>query len=120
MLTLVIEMLADDRARRIVPDSVLARAILLVGAGRGDEPGAASLRDWTSGRDAASGGDGVSGRDWASGGDAASIDDVRTRLARLNARPLPKLAEALVVTAAIALLAVPTVLIFAPAAALLR
>jgi Zn-dependent protease with chaperone function len=111
---LLIEMLADDRARRIVPDSVLGRAILLVGAGRGGEPGAASLRDWTSGRDSASDGDGASGRD------AASIDDVRTRIARLDACPLPKLAEALVVTAAIALLAVPTVLIFAPAAALLR
>ena len=97
---LLIEMLADDRARRVVPDSVLARAIVLVGAERGGEPVTASLRDW---------------------GDAASVDEVRGRIARLDARPLSTLAEAVVVVAAVALLAVPTVLLFAPGvAALLR
>ncbi|GGL04364.1 integral membrane protein [Salinibacterium xinjiangense] len=95
---LLIEMLADDRARRVVPDSVLARAIVLVGAERGSEPVTASLPDW---------------------GDAASIDQLRNRLARLDTRPLSDAAEAAVVVAAVALLTVPTVLLFAPGAAAL-
>lgn len=95
---LLIEMLADDRARRVVPDSVLARAIVLVGAERGGEPVRASLRDW---------------------GDAASTDELRNRIARLDARPLTKPAGVLIIASAVALLAVPTVLLFAPGVAAL-
>ena len=95
---LLIEMLADDRARRVVPDSVLARAIVLVGAERVSEPATASLRDW---------------------GDVASIDQLRNRIARLDKRPLSDAAEAVVVIAAVALLTVPTVLLFAPGMAAL-
>ena len=95
---LLIEMLADDRARRAVPDAVLARAIVLVGAERGGGPVTASLRDW---------------------GDAASIGELQGRIARLDARPLSTLAEACVIAAAVALLAVPTVLLFAPGVAAL-
>ncbi len=91
---LLIEMLADDRARRIVPDSVLARAIVLVAAERGGDPLRASLREW---------------------GDAASTGELRIRIARLDARPLSSLAVTGVVASAVALLAVPTVLLFAPA-----
>ena len=95
---LLIEMLADDRARRVVPGPALVRAIALVGAQRGGGPVTASLRDW---------------------GDAASVDEAHGRIARLDARPLSTLAEVAVVAAAVALLAVPTVLLFAPAVAAL-
>jgi Zn-dependent protease with chaperone function len=90
---LLVEMLADDTARRAVPDGVLARAILLVGAGQdrpAAEPGAA---EW---------------------GGEASVTELGARLSRLEAPPLPRPVEALVVAAAITLLAVPTVLLFAP------
>lgn len=93
---LLIEMLADDRARRVVPDSVLARAIVLVGAERSGAPVASSLGDW---------------------GDAASHDDVRNRIARLDASPLSTVAKVAVVAAAVALLIVPTALLFAPGVA---
>ena len=96
---MLVEMLADDTARRTVPDGVLARAIVLVGAGQDRptvEPGAA---EWGP-----------------SGGSAeASVTELGTRLARLSAAPLPRALEAVVVAAAVALLAVPTVLLFAPA-----
>ena len=104
---LLIEMLADDRARQVVPRSVLARAILLVGAGRGGEPGSAEFRQ------------AVAPRDGGTGGDAASIDQLRSRIARLDARPLPKPAQLIVVLSAVTLLAVPAVLLFAPGVALL-
>ena len=81
--------------------SVLARAIVLVGAGRDRptvEPGAA---EWGP-----------------SGGSAeASVTELGSRLLRLDRMPLPRPVEALVVAAAVALLAVPTVLLFAPAVA---
>lgn len=93
---LLIEMLADDRARRVADDAVLARAIALVGAGRA--PVSASLRDL---------------------GDAASLDELQLRIARLEQPPLPRIADAGIVAAAVALLAVPTVLLFAPAVAAL-
>ncbi|MBG6055232.1 Zn-dependent protease with chaperone function [Salinibacterium sp. CAN_S4] len=118
----LIEMLADDRARRVVPDSVLARAIVLVGAERGSGSGAASVPDWDSGGDWDSGRDWDSGGDWDSGsdgGDVASTGELRNRIARLDARPLTAAAEAAVVVAAVALLAVPTVLLFAPGVAAL-
>ena len=91
---MLVEMLADDSARRSVPDSVPARAIVLVGAGQDRpvvEPGAA---EW---------------------GGEASITELGARLSRLQRSPLPKPVEALVVASAVALLAVPTVLLFAPA-----
>ncbi|MGV8894906.1 MAG: M56 family metallopeptidase [Rhodoglobus sp.] len=95
---LLIEMLADDRARQVVPDSVLARAIVLVGAERGGGPLAASPGDW---------------------GDAASTDELRNRIARLDSRPLSTVAKVAVMAAAVALLLVPTALLFAPGVSLL-
>ena len=95
---MLVEMLADDTARRAVPDGVLARAIVLVGAGQDRplaEPGAA---EW---------------------GGEASITEVGARLSRLGGAPLPRPAEALVVAAAMLLLAVPTVLLLSPVAAAL-
>ena len=95
---MLVEMLADDTARRAVPDGVLARAIVLVGAGQDRplaEPGAA---EW---------------------GGEASITEVGARLSRLGVAPLPRPAEALVVAAAVLLLAVPTVLLLSPVAAAL-
>ena len=91
---MLVEMLADDTARRAVPDGVLARAIVLVGAGQDRpvaEPGAA---EW---------------------GGEASVTELGARLSRLDAAPLPRPLEALVVAVAVALLAVPTVLLFVPA-----
>ena len=90
---LLIELLADDRARRHVDDAVLARAIAQVGAGR-SEP-----RDATEWRD------------------AASIDTVSIRIARLDpaVMPLPRALEGAIVAAAIGLVAVPTLLLLLPA-----
>jgi Zn-dependent protease with chaperone function len=89
---LLIEMLADDRARRSVDDAVLGRAIALVGSG--------------SAPDAALTGQPVEG---------SSPHDVRARVLRIaRAETLPTPAEALVVGASAALIAVPTVLLFAP------
>lgn len=95
---LLVEMLADDTARRCVHDGVLARAIVLVGAGQDRpvaEPGGAA---------------------W---GGEASVTELGARLSRLERPPLPRPAEALVVAVAVALLAVPTVLLLAPALAAL-
>ena len=78
-----------------MPDSVLARAIALVGAERTGTRWP-RLCDW---------------------GDVASNDDVRNRIARLDARPLSTVAKAAVVAAAVALLIVPTALLFAPGVA---
>lgn len=84
---LLVEMLADDHARRTVYPSVLARAIAAVGAGAGA----------------------------GSGGAASSHDEVSDRIERLELRPLPLAQEALVIGGAAALLAVPTVLLLLPA-----
>jgi Zn-dependent protease with chaperone function len=92
---LLIEMLADDRARRNVDDAVLARAIALVGSG------------------SSSGGMDVS---LAIPAESSSPQDVRSRVLRIaRARPLPTALEALIVGASGALIAVPTVLLLAPA-----
>ena len=96
---MLIEMLADDSARRSVPDAVLARAIVLVGAGQG-RPAAEP----------------VATVDW---GGEASVTELTARLARLELPPLPHPVEAAVVAAAVALLAVPTVLLAAPVLAAL-
>lgn len=80
---LLVELLADDHARRAVDDAVLAETITRVGEGHG------------------------------------ASDALATRVERLgpDARPLPHPVEALVVAAAVSLLAVPTLLLLAPALA---
>ena len=84
---LLIEMLADDRARRTVDRHVLARAIAIVGAAAG-EPQAAG---------------------------PSSVTELSDRITRLELPPLSLVSEALVVGGVAALLGVPTVLLFAPA-----
>jgi Zn-dependent protease with chaperone function len=86
---LLIEMLADDRARRIVDIPVLARAIAIVGSGAPDS------------------------------GEVSSATELSGRIRRLELEPLSMPREALIVGAAAALLGVPTVLLFAPALAAL-
>ncbi len=86
---LLIELLADDRARLVVDDAVLATTIARVGAGRAS--------------------------DALHFNDGGSVDALGVRLARLGQPPLPRPLEALVVVTAVALLAVPTILLFAPA-----
>lgn len=83
---LLVEMLADDRARKHVADPVLATAITLVGAGSAPDAVA----------------------------EAARPSDIRQRVLRLALPPLPVSAEALVVGAAAALLGVPTALLLLP------
>jgi Zn-dependent protease with chaperone function len=82
---LLIEMLADDRARRTTDVAVLARAIALVGSGSVGAPTP----------------------------DAA--ENVPERVARLGLAPLSTVREALVVAGAAGLLGIPTALLFAPA-----
>lgn len=90
-VALLIEMLADDRARRTVDQRILARAVAIVGAGGAEVQ--------STGRGAAS---------------AAELTD---RITRLELPPLSPVREALVVGVAAALLGVPTVLLLAPALA---
>ncbi|MBX3100630.1 MAG: M56 family metallopeptidase [Salinibacterium sp.] len=97
---MLVEMLADDTARRSVPDSVLARAIVLVGAGQ-DRPVAEPVVAVEEG-----------------GG--ASVTELSSRLARLEVPPLSRPAETAAVAAAVALLAVPTALLAAPVLAALQ
>jgi len=96
-VALLIELLADDYARKSVHDAVLEGAIARVGAGR-DDTGAAS----------ASG-------EWA---DAASPDTLTVRVSRLNPQvsALPPAVEATIVAAAVLLLAIPPVLLLMPTA----
>ena len=91
---ILIEMLADDDARRIVDDAVLADTIARVGAGR-------TVAD-------------VGSETWP---DESTTDALSDRVQRLapGARPLPRGAEAGIVGAAVLLLAVPTVLLLYPA-----
>lgn len=89
---LLVEMLADDRARRVVDDAVLARAIMLVGTGQGSAATGAVER-----------------------GVVASPHDLSARIRRLEAPPLAPAARAAIVAVAVALLTVPTVLLLAPA-----
>ena len=89
---ILIEMLADDRARRHVDDGVLARAIALVGSGSAPDA-ALAVQPLES----------------------SSPHDVRARVLRIaRSTTLPTTAEALVVGASAALIAVPTVLLFTP------
>lgn len=82
---LLIEMLADDRARRSTDVATLSRAIALVGSGSVGAPTP----------------------------DAA--ENVPQRVARLGLPPLSTGREALVVAGAAGLLGIPTALLFAPA-----
>jgi len=90
---MLIEMLADDRARRVVDDTVLARAIALVGSGRGE-----TSVEW---------------------GEAATVREASSRIVRLEAVPLPRIAESGIVAIAVLLLAIPTVLLLTPVVAAL-
>lgn len=92
---LLVEMLADDTARRTVSDGVLARAIVLVGAGQDRLLAEPEAAEW---------------------GGEASVTELGARLARLERAPLPRAVESLVVAAAVLLLAVPTVLLALPVA----
>lgn len=88
----LVEMLADDQARRVVVPAVLGRAIVLVGATDAPE----ARPDW--------------GR--------LTNDDLRARVIRLDRdAPLTRSATALVAAAAVALVLVPTVLILGPGVA---
>lgn len=83
----LVEMLADDRARRVVEDAVLARAIALVGS-------SGSPEDF---------------------GVASSTPDLnRRRILRLDAAAAPRAVPIAAVAAALALLAVPTALLVLP------
>ena len=86
---LLVEMLADDRARNRVADGVLASAITLVGGASNPDPVA----------------------------EASRPSDIRLRVLRLAQPSLGRPIEALVVVGAFALLAVPTALLIAPAMA---
>jgi Zn-dependent protease with chaperone function len=101
-VALLVEMLADDQARHIVDDRTLARAIVLVGtAGELSLP-AGDLSAASGPTDAAAGS--VEGH---------PADMVAPRVRRLvgHPSPLPLTARAGVLLVALALLAVPTVLL---------
>ena len=95
---MLVEMIADDQARRVADDATLASAIVLVS---GDAP-AASLPDRS--------------RSPLNSALPQRESDTRARVARLmnGAAPLPPAARALVMVTAVALVAVPTLLLFAP------
>ena len=90
---MLIEMLADDRARRVVDDTVLARAIALVGSGRAEPTG-----EWDG---------------------SATAREASSRIVRLAAVPLPRIAESGIVAIAVLLLAIPTILLLTPVVAAL-
>ncbi|RNE59467.1 M56 family metallopeptidase [Cryobacterium tepidiphilum] len=90
-VALLVEMLADDQARRVVDDGTLARAIVLVGTA--GDPGAPT--------------DALAPLSEA----AHPADMVTPRVRRLGQEPLPLPARAAVLAVATALLAVPTALL---------
>ncbi|KLU09900.1 MULTISPECIES: M56 family metallopeptidase [Kocuria] len=98
---LLVEMLADDHARRSVDDDVLARAIALVSAGG---PGLAFHAAGEGGPVHPSAAD--PGRTLA--------DEARDRILRLAMPPLPPGRTAGVIGAAAALVVVPTLLLLGP------
>lgn len=87
---LLVELLADDHARRTVDDAVLSDAIVRVAAGREVADGA----EWP---------------------EVGIPNTLGVRVARLGLPPLPRPVEALIVASAAALLAVPTALLVLPA-----
>ncbi|MEX5296571.1 M56 family metallopeptidase [Kocuria sp. CPCC 205268] len=98
---LLVEMLADDHARRRVDDGVLARAIALVGAGG---PGLAFHPA----------GPAAPGRPAALGEGRSLGEEARDRVLRLGLAPLPAGRRAAVVAAATALVILPTLLLLVP------
>lgn len=96
-VAVLVEMLADDQARRIVSDPLLARSISLVASEAVGNPGAAAAS--------------------AESALAADSPSARARVGRLlEGQPqLPVVARTLMMASAIALLAVPTVLLLEPA-----
>ncbi|WP_369047183.1 M56 family metallopeptidase [Sinomonas sp. P10A9] len=110
----LVEMLADDVARRTAPDDVLIRAIALVAVGDAEHSASAS-----DGARRARGGPSPQ-TEADSGLAAGAFDtngvDIAGRLSRLLSPrpPLGKGATAIVLTASLMLIAVPTVLLLAP------
>ncbi|HEV7950671.1 MAG TPA: M56 family metallopeptidase [Glaciihabitans sp.] len=96
---MLVEMLADDQARRHVEDRTLATAIALVSAGAAPESAAADLSPLA--------------------GPSVSAAQLNARVQRLlgGHAPLPLAGRVGVVAGAIALVAVPTVLLLSPALA---
>ncbi|WP_145008096.1 M56 family metallopeptidase [Kocuria marina] len=90
---LLVEMLADDRARRSVDDRTLARAVALVSTGGSAAPSHRFQGTWTG---------------------AVPAEDARHRILRLEATPVPAGQKATVIGAAAALIIVPTILLLAP------
>ena len=89
----LVEMLADDHARRSIDDRSLARAVALVSTSGSAAPPHRIQGTWTG---------------------AAPVEDARQRILRLEATPLPAGPKATVISAAAALITVPTVLLLAP------
>lgn len=107
----LVEMLADDRARHFTDDRVLARAIALVGSA--GVPAPLQPADVAPRRP---GVDSFLSAALVGAGDAKTPEVLRARVMRLlSVDPLPTALEALVVGGAMALIAVPTVLLLAPA-----
>lgn len=92
----LLEMLADDRARKSTDGVALARAIAIVGSGQGlsSQEGGFPYPEQVPTR---------------------SVHDAAARITRLALAPLPRAAEVMIVAAAAALLVVPTALLFVPA-----
>jgi Zn-dependent protease with chaperone function len=107
----LVEMLADDVARRSTPDDVLVRAIALVAVG-GPSPAEVGTHDGGGAPPAAVPPGLVPDRRELDGDDV----DVASRLSRLLTPrpPLGRGATAVVLAAALLLLAVPTALLVAP------
>ncbi|MCU1513061.1 MAG: peptidase, partial [Microbacteriaceae bacterium] len=101
-VTTLVEMLADDRARRDVSDDTLARSIGLVASASG-VPRHESRQ--------------ASGMDASANALAADGDSAERRISRLvNPRPpLPSGARSLAIISGMALLAVPTIIVLSPA-----
>lgn len=89
----LVEMLADDRARQSVDHRSLARAIALVSTGEH-----APLQHHVDGTRMA----------------PAPLSEARTRILRLETAPLPRVQKAAVMGSALALIMIPTILLFLP------
>lgn len=102
-VAILVEMLADDHARKVVSDEALVSSIVLV---------ATESSGWTGPDLELVALGGTSSREGAAESVAAS-----RRAARLTGsrRPLPVLARCAVIAAAVAIIAVPTALLLAPA-----
>lgn len=100
-VTRLVEMLADDRARREVDDHTVARAIALVAGGRDPDAGVAPTADVDAG--APDDADRV-----------AATTAVRVRRLLAGVRPLSIAGRASVIALAAGLLVVPTALLVAP------